>query len=269
MTEKTQATDPAVLTDVMDPARANALCATLGLAPLEPDAPLPPFFHQTYFWNIQPAENLGRDGVPIQGEGIPDFGLPRCLWAGGELMFSAPLMPGVPAQKSTRIVSSRRKSGRSGDMGFVTVEHDIHQGGTLCVRERKDLVYLQDPAPGAPMPPLRPAPRDEASAEPMRFAETLLFRYSALTFNAHRIHYDQDYTRDVEGYRGVLVQGQLLAQLLMLKATRDCGPLARFKYRAVSPVLQGDQVEVCHKGTSLWVRGPKGQLCMTATAKMA
>lgn len=269
MTDKMQATEPEDLRDVMDPARANALCATLGLAPLEPEAPLPPFFHQIYFWNIQPAENLGRDGVPIQGEGIPDFGLPRCLWAGGELMFSAPLMPGVPAQKSTRIVSSKRKTGRSGPMGFVSLEHDIHQGGKRCVRERKDLVYLEDPAPSAPMPPLRPAPTDEDSAEPMRFPETLLFRYSALTFNAHRIHYDLDYTRDVEGQGGLLVQGQLLAQILMLKATQECGPLAGFKYRAVSPVLHSDEVEICRKGTSLWVRGPKGQLCMSATAKTA
>ena len=269
MTDKMQATDPGTLWDVMDPARANALCATLGLAPLDPEAPLPPFFHQIYFWNIQPTENLGRDGVPTHGEGIPDFGLPRCLWAGGELTFLAPLMAGVPAQKSTRIMSSKRKSGRSGPMGFVTLEHDIHQGGTLCVRERKDLVYLEDPSPAAPPATLRSAPTDEQSAERVHFPQTLLFRYSALTFNAHRIHYDQDYTRDVEGYGALLVQGQLLAQILMLKATQECGPLAQFKYRAVSPVLHRDQVELCRKDNALWVRGPDGQLCMSATVKTA
>lgn len=269
MIDKIHATPPAVLRDIIDPARANALCATLGLAPLEPGVPLPPFFHQIYFWNIQPAETLGRDGVPTQGEGIPDFGLPRCLWAGGDLTFLSPLMSGTPAQKSTRVISSKRKSGRSGEMGFVTLQHDIQQSEVLCVRERKDLVYLEDPTRDGAPPNLRAAPTDEDSAEPMRFPETLLFRYSALTFNAHRIHYDMDYCRDVEGYGGLLVQGQLLAQLLMLKATRDCGPLARFKYRAVSPVLHRDQVELCRKGTTLWVRGPKGQLCMSATAKTA
>ena len=269
MTDKMQATDPADLRDVMDPARANALCATLGLAPLDPDAPLPPFFHQIYFWNAQPPEYLGRDGVPTVGEGIPDFGLPRCLWAGGDLTFLSPLMSGFPAQKSTRIISSKRKSGRSGEMGFVSLEHDIHQNGALSVRERKDLVYLEAATPDAPPSNLRAAPTDEDSAERLHFPQTLLFRYSALTLNAHRIHYDLDYCRDVEGYSGLLVQGQLLAQLLMLKATRDCGPLARFKYRAVSPVLHIDQVEICRKGTALWVRGPKGQLCMSATVETA
>lgn len=252
------------VTDVMDPARANALCATLGMGPIAPGEALPPFFHQIYFWNMQPAEKLGRDGLPHEGEGIPDFGLPRCLWAGGDVTFHTAVFPGEEAVKSTRIVSAKRKSGRSGPMGFVTLEHDIRQGGALCVRERKDLVYLEDPAPELAAPTPRMAPSEEDSAEAQNFSAPLLFRYSALTFNAHRIHYDLDYCRDVEGYGGLLVQGQLLAQLLMLKATRDYGPLARFKYRALSPVLHSDTVHLCQKGTSFWVRGPDGRMCMSA-----
>ena len=260
------------LHDTLDPARAAALWATLGLGGAAPGAggPLPPFFHQIYFWAPQPPDNLGRDGHPAvdpTGGGlIPDMGLPRRMWAGGRLHFHAPLHAGQPATKTTTLESAERKQGRSGALGFVTLRHDIHQNDALCVTEHQDLVYCGDPAPGsAPQPP--PAPTDETAHQTVQFDSTTLFRYSALTFNGHRIHYDADYARKVEGYAGLVVHGPLLAQHLMLMATARLGPLAGFDFRLTAPLICGNAAVLCAKGKTFWVRGPGGQQCITAQAK--
>ena len=188
-------------TDAMDPARAAALHVSLGQpATVTTGTPLPPFFHQIYFWHPEPATNLGRDGHPATGTGlIPDLGLPRRMWAGGRLHFAAPLLAGVPAIKTTTVESTTRKAGRSGPLGFVTLRHEITQNETLCLTEWQDLVYREDPTPGAPAPTPPQAPTDEDLSETADFDSTLLFRYSALTFNGHRIHYDLDYARNIEG----------------------------------------------------------------------
>ena len=253
--------------DQMDPARAAALFTALDLGPA-PTAgdPLPPFFHQLYFWDAQPPSHLGRDGHPRVGGLIPDMGLPRRMWAGGRLAFHAPLLAGEEARKTTIVESTDRKEGRSGPLGFVTLRHEIYQGHDLKVTEWQDLVYREDPSPDAPKPNPQPAAEDEESAESWRFSSTLLFRYSALTFNGHRIHYDLDYAREVEGYDGLVVHGPLLAQLLMLKATHELGPLASFRFRAMSPVMHTQGATLCRKGQVLWVRGHDGRLCMLAEA---
>jgi len=255
------------LTDMIDPARARAMQATLGHDPtLDDGDPLPPFFHQLYFWDPQPPERLGRDGHPRVGGVIPDMGLPRRMWAGGRLRFSAPLLAGTPARRVTHVEATAHKQGRSGPLGFVTLRHEICQGDRRVLTEWQDLVYRKDPAPGT-TPAAPAAATDEDVCETVRFGTTMLFRYSALTFNGHRIHYDLAYAQDVEGYAGLVVQGPLLAQLLMLLAERQLGQLAAFDFRATAPLMHFEPAELCWRpdGTA-WVRGPDGRQCLTATA---
>lgn len=251
----------------MDVARANALRVALGLPGdvMAGDA-LPPFFHQLYFWDPQPPALLGRDGHPMVGGLIPDMGLPRRMWAAGRLRFHAALLAGVEAERTSVCESQAHKQGRTGPLGFVTLRHEVHQAGRHCLTEWQDLVYREDVSADAPKPVPPQARVDETQAMQVAFDETLLFRYSALTFNGHRIHYDLDYARDVEGYAGLVVHGPLLAQHLMLFATRHLGPLERFEFRATSPLMHFEQATLCLHGRDLWVRGPDGRQCMVATA---
>jgi 3-methylfumaryl-CoA hydratase len=255
-----------VIKDMMDPERARALAVALDLEALEPKD-LPPFFHQAYFWHPLPQADLGRDGHPALGRAglIPDLGLPRRMWAGGRLVFQAPLNAGEDAEKRSSLEGSALKQGRSGPLAFVTLRHEIWQGGTLKLTEWQDLVYRPDPDPKAPAPAQSAAPQDRAPEE-HRFSTTLLFRYSALTFNGHRIHYDLDYARGVEGYPGLVVHGPLLAQLLMLRARRELGPLATFGFRAVAPLFHFESAVSCRDGGRFWFRGPDGRLCLEAEA---
>jgi len=227
---------------------------------------LPPFWHQIYFWDAQPPETLGRDGHPAIGGFIPDLGLPRRMWAGGKLDFHAPLVTGIPATKRTTITAIKQKTGRSGPLAFVTLRHDIRQSEQLCVSEHQDLVYRHDIDLTAPKPTPPTARIDETHCEQHGFTSTELFRYSALTMNGHRIHYDENYARDVEGYDGLVTHGPLLAQYLMLMAERSLGPLKSFKFRATAPLMHHEAAEFCMNGDTLWVRAPDGRECMQATA---
>ncbi|MGR3615145.1 MAG: acyl dehydratase [Paracoccaceae bacterium] len=252
--------------DVLDPARANAFLVALGRdgVLVEGDS-LPLFFHQLYFWQPQPPENLGRDGHPRTGLGlIPDLGLPRRMWAGGRLHFSSPLKAGVAAKRRSSLERTEQKFGRTGPLGLVTVKHEIFQQNTLCITEWQDLVYREDPNPAAPRPVPPSARTDETHTREAVFSSTLLFRYSALTFNGHRIHYDLDYARSIEGYEGLVVHGPLLAQHLMLLAEDIKGVLSEFSFRATSPLMHFEQATFCRNGNDLWVRGPDGRLCMSA-----
>lgn len=256
------------VTDAIDPARAQAMQAALGLEPdIGAGDALPPFFHQLYFWDPQPPARLGRDGHPRVGGIIPDMGLPRRMWAGGRLEFAAPLVAGTAAERVTRVENTARKQGRSGPLGFVTLRHDVLQGGRRVLSEWQDLVYREDPGTDAPPPVPPTAATDETISERVDFDTTMLFRYSALTFNGHRIHYDLDYARGTENYGGLVVHGPLLAQLLMLLAERQQGALTRFSFRATAPLLHFESAELCWKADgTLWVRGPDGRQCMQARA---
>jgi 3-methylfumaryl-CoA hydratase len=255
--------------DVIDPARAAAFQVALGLEPdIADGSVLPPFFHQLYFWAPCPPGALGRDGHPRVGGGlIPDMGLPRRMWAGGRLRFEVPLRAGRPARRISHMEQAIRKPGRSGPLAFVTLRHEIEQDGQLCLAEWQDLVYRQNPDPATPRPVPQPAATDESDRRRATYDETLLFRYSALTFNGHRIHYDLDYARDVEGYDGLVVHGPLLAQQLMLLAEAVIGPLGEFAFRALSPLMHFEAADLCRRGSDLWVRGPDGRQCMSAQAK--
>lgn len=255
-------------TDIMDPARAVALQVALGQeATIASGTPLPPFFHQLYFWSPKFPSDLGRDGHPKTGGGlIPDMGLPRRMWAGGRLEFSRPLRAGIAAEKRSILDSQSRKSGRSGSLAFVTLKHEIWQQNALCLTEWQDLVYREDPAADAARPKSPLARTDETATREVGFDSTVLFRYSALTLNGHRIHYDLDYARDVEGYAGLVVHGPLLAQLLMLFAEDIMGPLSSFSFRATSALMHFEPAHLCRNGQDLWVRGLDGRQCMQAVA---
>lgn len=256
-----------IFQDVMDPARAAALQSALALdGPLpEPGDALPPFFHQVYFWDAHPPADPGRDGHPAIGGFIPDLGLPRRMWAGGQLEFHAPLCVGRPAEKTTMIARVAEKDGRTGPLAFVTLRHEITQAGRLCVTEHQDLVYREDPKPDAPAPTPPPAPQDAEQEVAASFSPTLLFRYSALTFNGHRIHYDRGYCHSVEGYAGLVVHGPLLAQMMMLRAAAR-RPLHAFSFRAHAPLIDTEMALFCRAGTRHWVAGPEGRLCMSGQA---
>ena len=241
--------------DALDPARAAAMAATLGRPP--PGAALPRFWHHAHFWEAHPPEALGRDGHPRPGlPPIPETHLPRRMWAGGALEWHGPLRLGVPAEKATRVLSLDRKTGRSGPFALLRLEHVISQDGTPRVTEWQHLVYLPDPD-DRPVPPPPTAP-DGTVVATIPTDPVTLFRYSALTFNGHRIHYDAAYATRVEGHGGLVVHGPLLAEALIHAA----GAPAAFRYRATAPLLAGERGEVLRDGRRLWVRGPGERLCM-------
>lgn len=273
--------------DVIAPWRAEALHGVLDLdgpPPRRGDA-LPAFQHWIYFLDATRGRDLGRDGHPAKtGRGglVPDLGLPRRMWAGGGLTFHAPLPIGAEAVRETTLESVARKSGRSGPLAFVTLRHEIRVEGALCVSERQDLVYREDPAPGAPAPDPIMAPGmntgGEARSRAHRLGPVMLFRYSALTFNGHRIHYDRDYARDVEGYPGLVVHGPLIAQLLLGLAEEGHGPAASFEFRARSPAFDFEEITICAAdseqggsatGATLCAKGPDGRLLMTGETRAA
>ncbi|RLJ41142.1 3-methylfumaryl-CoA hydratase [Litoreibacter meonggei] len=262
-THMTQDQACATRVDSLDPARISALAAALGV----PDDRARPFWHQIYFWDARPATSLGLDGHPKIGALIPDMGLPRRMWAGGRLHFHAPPTPGQAAQKSTTLLRADRKHGRTGALGLVTLQHEISQDGKLLVSEQQDLIYRAADARSGTPPE---AATDETASKTHRFTTTELFRYSALTFNGHRIHYDRDYALNVEGYDGLVVHGPLLAQYLMLMAEDLLGSLSKFDFRATAPLMDHQSVTFCAKpsedGLMLWARADDGRQCMSATA---
>ena len=248
------------------PARAAALHVALGLAGAPPidDDPLPPFWHQIYFWTPRPVGALGVDGHTALGGLIPDMGLPRRMWAGGALEFRAPLVIGQKAEKQTRLISATRKTGRSGPLGFVRLEHRLMQGSEVRVVEQQDLVFRAAPAASDPAPTFKLAP-DATESKTAQFNELTLFRYSALTLNGHRIHYDAPYAAS-EGYGGLVVNGPLLAQLLAGWAAEKLGVLKWFSFRASSPLFVQEAATLGTDGARFWVAGPDGRLCMMAEA---
>jgi 3-methylfumaryl-CoA hydratase len=213
--------------------------------PLAVGDPLPALWHWLYFLDARPPGELGRDGHPARGGFLPPVPLPHRMWAGGALGFDAPLPLGARVEKRSTVQAVEHKTGRSGELVFVTVVHEVFAGGRRCVRETQDLVYkAATPASAAaPIPEPTPAPGDAVHTRAWTPDATELFRYSALTFNGHRIHYDVDYCRQVEGYADLVVHGPLIATRLAALAVEALGaPLLRFRYRALRPVLRGQTV---------------------------
>lgn len=253
---------------------ARFLRATLDLQTGEPvkGDTLPPLWHWLYFLSAQPRSGLGRDGHAARGGFLPPVRLPRRMWAGGRFEFHRPLQIGAAARKRSVIADIKMKEGRSGKLCFVTVRHDIRDGGGLCVREAQDLVYREAPGADAVAPARPDAPPDAQVSEVFEPDPVLLFRFSALTFNGHRIHYDRDYARNVENYRDLVVHGPLTALLLCGLAMRlaGTGQLRSFSFRAVSPLFvdRPFTLNARHSGSGLdlWAADPDGKLAVTAKA---
>lgn len=210
---------------------------------------LPALWHWFGFPPTASMTQLGEDGHPKLGGFMPPVRLNRRMWAGGALEFLAPLHVGERLTRETRIANVVEKSGAAGDMVFVTLEHDISGESGLAVREQQDIVYLQIPD-SFRAPKAIPAPQDDLR-ESLAITTPLLFRYSAITFNAHRIHYDLPYSQEVEHYPDLVVHGPLQANLLMDMATRHRGRTpSMFSFRGVHPVFVSDAVELSASKTS-------------------
>ncbi len=241
--------------------------AALGRRPrLHPGDPLPPCWHWLYFWEMAAMGDLGPDGHQAHGEFLPPTGLARRMWAGGRIRFDRPLDLGVEAVRTSTIQAVQEKQGRSGRLVFVTLHHVIEDREGPAISEEQDLVFREAGA-AAHEPP--PAPREAAWRREIQPGPVQLFRYSALTYNGHRIHYDRRYATEVEGYPDLVVHGPLLATLLLdgLMDEGGQGAPAHFSYRAVSPLFAEQTAQLCGRSRSdgasdLWVTGPDGQLCM-------
>lgn len=207
---------------------------------------VPPGFHWMLVPDLAPPDDLGRDGHPRTGLFLPQLPLPRRMWAGGTLAFSGDLAEGDLVRRDTTIADVKLKSGRTGPLGFVTVRHDWRVGGSLRIAEQQDIVYREDALPGAPAP--NPPPAEAwAGAETWHpvTSPTLLFRFSAMTFNGHRIHYDLPYATGVEGYAGLVVHGPMQAVWMLNLAASLLGRLPRrFAYRGLAPLICGQDLAV-------------------------
>ncbi len=255
---------------------ANALEATLNRDPAlaEGDA-LPPLYHWLHFLPLHRLDHTNYDGHARLGDFLPPVPLPRRMWAGGRLDFLAPLRIGAALRRVSTVLEVTRKEGRSGALAFVTVEHRIEDGATLCLREQHDIVYREAPRADAGPPAPVPAPESGDFAAVVQPDPVLLMRYSALTFNGHRIHYDLPFCHG-EGYPGLVVHGPLLATLLadLARRHRPEARLTGFSFRALAPVFDTARFSI-HGATAapgrlrLWVRRHDGALAMDAEASLA
>jgi len=253
-----------------------ALAATLDRDDPEPaqGTEVPPLWHWLYFTPLTGQGELGPDGHARRGGFLPPVPLPRRMWAGGRLAFEHPLHVGDEIVRTSRIADIRAKQGRSGALVFVTLRHEIADARGVAITEEHDIVYRGDARPEAARPAPR-APADERFAREIAPDPVLLFRYSALTFNGHRIHYDRGYVTEVEGYPGLIVHGPLIATLLLdlLRREYPRARVRRFAFKAVSPLFDTDRFAVCGRPDDdnafmLWARNHEGALAMQASAEV-
>lgn len=254
---------------------SNALAATLDRddAPYQDGTTLPHLWHWLHFLPIFKLSDAGYDGHAALGGFLPPVPLPRRMWAGSRFRFHHPLRIGQELTKTSTVRSVDHKSGRSGDLVFVTVAHSVANSDGIGIDEEHDIVYRQPPAPDAPVPTPKMAPDHSDFNRDIVPNAVLLFRYSALTFNGHRIHYDQPFCTTTEGYGGLVVHGPLLATLLMdlLRRQMPDAWVDTFEFRAMAPVFDTNTFSVhgaaqANGSFRLWVRRDDGALAMDATA---
>lgn len=233
---------------------------------------LPPLWHWFYFLEATPRDETGPDGHAAKGSFLPPIALPRRMYAGGRFTFPSDLAFGADATKQSTILAVREKTGRTGPLAFVTVRHEIAQGGVVAVTEEHDIVYREAEDQTAPRPPAQRSDASILSETIVTPDEVTLFRFSALTYNGHRIHYDEPYVTAVEGYPGLIVHGPLVAMLLFERARQMVGERpSAFSFRAMSPVFCGTAirlVEVAGEvGLTLEARAADHRLIMTSTTE--
>ena len=264
-------------TDLATAAPYAALSATLDREDTEPamGTAVPPLWHWLYFLPLAPMSDVGPDGHPKRGGFLPPVPLPRRMFAGGRFEFHHPLKVGETVTRTSRITDVSGKTGRSGTLVFVTVRHEFANVGGIALTEEHDIVYRENPRADVPVPKPTAAPAGETFSREIVPDPVLLFRYSALTFNSHRIHYDRPYVTGVEGYPGLIVHGPLIATLLvdLLRRRLPDAKVARFSFRAMRPLFDINRFTVCGredgKSVALWTRDHEGWLTMDASAELA
>jgi hydroxyacyl-ACP dehydratase HTD2-like protein with hotdog domain len=290
------APEPAELTETMTAEPVVALARVFDVEPpgTEPGDPVPPLWHWLYFLERPAQRDLGPDGHPAAGGFLPPIPRRRRMYAGGRVSYLAPIRLGDQLTRRSELAGWKIRPGRTGGLLFVTVRHSYTRGGDLMATEEQDLVYRsaapdapkgagpgRPPAAAAPArtTPTRPpagAPPDPAGSWRLEVAAdpVLLFRFSALTFNAHRIHYDAEYARTVEGYPGLVVHGPLLALLCLELPRRQLPgrPVSQLSFRARSPLYAGQTLTFSGSeqdgGCQLRVTAPDGTDAMTAEARL-
>jgi 3-methylfumaryl-CoA hydratase len=264
------------MTELVAARPVAALNATLDRgedAPSLGDA-LPPLYHWLYFLPLAQTSELDTDGHPRRGGFLPPVTLPRRMWASSDVSFSGQVRIGEEATRSSVIEDVAEKRGRSGPLVFVTIRHEISNTAGIAITDRQTIVYRGEDG-GGPPPTGKPAPGESDFSRAITPSAALLFRYSALIFNAHRIHYDYPFTTEVEGYPGLVVHGPLLATLLadLVRRALPSEAITRFRFRAVKPVFDNAPFTVCGRrdgeaSVTLWVQDGAGELCVDAAAEL-
>jgi len=254
-----------------------AMSATLDRDDAKPSRgdEVPPLWHWMFFASLSRQSDVAADGHTRLGGFLPPVPLPRRMFAGGRFEFHHALQVGDDIERVSTVKNVTAKKGRSGQMVFVTVQHDINDAKGFAVREEHDIVYRENAKPGAAQPQPNPAPTNEEFSREIQPDPVLLFRYSALTFNGHRIHYDRTYVTEVEGYPGLIVHGPLIATLLvdLLRRSLPDAHMRRFSFRAMRPLFDTHQFTVCARQdpdnrVALWARDHDGSLAMEANAEL-
>ena len=231
----------------------------------------PPLAHWLYFLPSYRESEAGPDGHALRGTFMPPVPLPRRMWAGSRLEFLRPLVIGSAIRRLSAIRDVSVKEGRSGPLVFVTVRHEVSDANGVVLTDEHDIVYRGESS----LPPKdNPAPANEAWRREIHPDPVLLFRYSAVTFNSHRIHYDRPYATGVEGYPGLVVHGPLIATLLvdLLRRNRPDTVIRQYRFRASKPLYDTASFHTCglpdesSRGCKLWTRDNQGAATMEATA---
>jgi 3-methylfumaryl-CoA hydratase len=259
--------------DVVTAAPLVALSALLDRDDPPPRAgdAAPPLAHWLYFLPSYRISEAGRDGHAEKGTFLPPVPLPQRMWAGSRLEFLRPLRVGAEVTRHSTVKAVTRKEGRSGPLVFVTLRHELSDDGGLLLSDEHDIVYRGE---GAPVAKSAAARRDEAWRREIHPDPVLLFRYSAVTFNSHRIHYDHPYVTQVEGYAGLVVHGPLIATLLLdlLRRNLPGVELKSYEFRALKPLCDTANFSTCglpdesSRRAALWTRDADGDATMQATA---
>jgi 3-methylfumaryl-CoA hydratase len=251
--------------------RLHRLAAALDLDPVDESAPLRPLFHWLSFAPVVSRKGTGEDGHPRRGGFLPPLPHRRRMFAGARIRFHGPVPVGAPLLRRGTVESITEKTGRTGPLVVVTVRHEFIHAGQTAITEEQDLVYT-DAAPG----PLPSPPAEQLPVANRRFVadEVALFRFSALTYNSHRIHYDRPYATEIEGYPDLVVHGPLIAILLADLVRSNLGrPLSSFSFIARAPVYVGEALDLRARGDGGTVTAtahrPGGAVAMSATVELA
>jgi 3-methylfumaryl-CoA hydratase len=264
--------------DTITPTPVMALTATLDhpAAPVPPGTPLPPLWHWLYFLPLHRQSEIGPDGHAQRGGFLPPVPLPRRMWAGSQFEFRAPVCVGDAVARTSTIAGVTPKQGRTGQLVFVKVRHELRCNGAAepALVEFHDIVYREAKKPTDVEPSPVAAPTGAAWQRRLVPDDVLLFRYSALTFNGHRIHYDRHYVTAVEGYPGLVVHGPLIATLLLdlLRRHTPEAEVSAFHFKAVRPTFDRHPMQVNgqRQGPTvrLWAQDHEGWLTMDAVATL-